>query len=71
MTDPLAPAVQGQSTPPLDSRLRRIADEPEVRVEAAAGERFGETDDPRRDSAGARIQVGPLEREQVELPRDR
>jgi hypothetical protein len=67
--DPLAPPVQRQIASLLHSARGRVADEPEMRVEAALGERLGQADDPRRDAPCTRVLVGAFERKEVELHR--
>ena len=65
--DPLRPAVQVQRSALLVSGPSGIAHEPQVCLEAETHERADETLHPRREAPGARVRVGSLEREDVEL----
>lgn len=68
---PLSPAVQVERPLILVAGQVRVSDEPEVGLEAQAGQRAGKPLDARGDAPGSRVRVGALEGEDVKLQRDR
>ena len=71
MTNPLAPTMPPKLFAIFMTGKLRIADKPEMGLEAGLGESFTQTGDAAGNAAGPGIPVRPFEAEYVKLRVDR
>src|SRR5262249_60613157 len=67
LTDPLPPPVQPEVSPSLVTRERRIADKPQMGLEASLGEGLTQPTDAARNATGPGILVRAFKAEDVKL----